>query len=440
MTPTKGWAWELMQLLNSLPPEKRQLALEGLPQGAFRTIAEAWCWQAHGGQRRPGGPWRIWLNLAGRSFGKTRAGAEWVWARVRETPEARVALVGDTLGEVARVMINGPSGLIATAGTGERPLWVSSRRVLRFPGGAEAYAYSAERPESLRGPEHHFAWCDEAAKWTKGALVWDNLMLGLRCGERPQVLVTTTPRPVPLLRQILKLERLARSGGRSDENLHLPQDYLAAGKAAYGGTRLGRQELGGELLDDVEGSLWPRDTIEESRAPQPAEEQLERVVIGVDPPASAAGTCGISVCARGRDGMLYVLADASEPGLSPAGWAEAVARAAARWQADRVVAEANHGGEMVRALLKAAAPHLPLTLVNASRGKVARAEPVAALFENEEAKLAGRFPALEDELAGLVTGGRYEGPGTSPDRADAMVWAMTELMPAGRTWPRIRRL
>jgi len=235
------------------------------------------------------------------------------------------------------------------------------------------------------------------------------------------------------------VEGYSETRGRTIDNLHLPEAFLAAMEASYGGTRLGRQELDGELIEDIEGALWTRSTIEACRVEKSDCHSFSRVVVGVDPPASAAGTCGISVCGAGDDGLLYVLADASESGLSPNGWARAVARAAEEWGADRVVAEANNGGDMVKEVLKAVAPELPLKLVKASRGKVARAEPVAALFENGEARFAGRFPALEDELAGMVAGVGYEGPGRSPDRADAMVWAMTALM-RPRAEPSVRGL
>jgi len=471
MKMTKKQAWALLRLLLSLPPDKRALALNGLPPPAFRTIDEGWWWQAHGAQREPRGDWRVWLALCGRGFGKTRAGAEWAWARAREAPGARIALVGATLSEVVRVMVTGRAGLIGCAGTGEEAaVWLPTSRTFRFPSGAEAVAYSAAAPEALRGPEHDFAWCDELAKWTasngagqeRADAAWDNLMLGLRGGERPRVLVTTTPRAVPLLRRIIGLDGLARGRGRSSDNVHLSLDVLGGLDSAYGGTRLGRQELDGELIEDVQGALWTRATIEESRVDlrtvtfphgrdHPGEglrksdcpldrEMFERIVIGVDPPATAAGTCGISVCGQGRDGLLYVLADLSAGGLSPNGWARKVAKAAAAWEADRVIAEVNHGGDMVRDVLKAVAPALPLRLVRASSGKSARAEPIAALFENGEAKFAGRFPDLEDELAGMVSGGRYEGPGGSPDRADAMVWAMAELMSGMCATPRVRFL
>jgi phage terminase large subunit-like protein len=312
---------------------------------------------------------------------------------------------------------------------------------------ALALPYSADAAEALRGPQHHYAWCDELAKWRHGDATWDNLMLGLRAGERPQVLVTTTPRAVPLLRRIRGLDGFVETRGTTGENVHLAPDFLADMEAAYGGSRLGRQELGGELIEDVAGSLWPRAVIEACRCDRPdpnpspeREEFFRRIVVGVDPPATAAGTCGISVCGLGADGVIYVLADLSAAGLSPDGWARAVRAAAAAWGADRVIAEANQGGDMVRSVLKAAGAGLPVKLVRASRGKAARAEPVATLFENGEAKFAGCFPALEDELAGLTAGGDYAGPGPSPDRADAMVWALADLLLGTERRPSVRGL
>jgi phage terminase large subunit-like protein len=345
---TRKEAWALLDELARMTPEERRLLLSRLPPAAFRTLAEEWFWRAHGGQREPvasagsgPGDWLTWLLRAGRGFGKTRAGAEWVWARVREAPNAQIALVGGNLGEVVRVMINGPSGLIATAGTGERALWVPTARTLRFASGAQAFAYSGERPDALRGPEHDFAWCDELAKWRHGDATWDNLMLGLRRGARPRTLVTTTPKAVPLLRRIRGLDRFVETLGTTRGNPHSVEAFVQAMDKAYGGTRLGRQELEGELIEDVEGALWPRALIEANRTEKRDCPAFLRVVVGVDPPASAAGTCGISVCALGEDGICYVLADASESGLSPEGWARSAARAAETWGADRVVAEAN---------------------------------------------------------------------------------------------------
>lgn len=261
-------------------------------------------------------------------------------------------------------------------------------------------------------------------------------MLGLRLGARPRALVTTTPRPVAALKAIIGDEETVRTGGATGANPHLPSAFVEGMERRLGGTRLGRQELDGEWCEDLEGALWPRALIEASRAcpppdplPQAGGGGLRRVVIGVDPPAGVDGdACGIVACGVDRDGVGYVLADHSVAGLSPDGWARKVAAAAEAWGAQRVVAEANNGGRMVETVLKGAGLPLPVTLVHASEGKVARAAPVATLFESGRAKFAGRFAALEDELAGLTWGGGYEGPGRSPDRADAMVWALTELM------------
>ncbi len=400
-------------------------------------------WVHSAGQVEPEGEWRVWLLQAGRGFGKTRAGAEWVWARVRETPGARIALVGANIDDVVKVMIDGPSGLIATARSDESVKWVASRWRADLPNGAQAFAYSAERPDKLRGPEHHFAWCDELAKWRQAESTWDNLMLGLRLGSadgagRPRTIVTTTPRPVAALRRIAALAGTVTTRGRTRDNPFLAADFRAAVTETYGGTRLGRQELDGELIEDLEGALWTRGLVEACRLrlphpiPSPeGEGRFARIVIGVDPPAGVDGDeCGIVVCAvdDGRPGIGHVLADCSAGGLSPEGWARRVAGAAEAWGADRVVAEANNGGKMVESVLRGADIALPVRLVHASQGKSARAEPVAALFESNRVKLAGRFPELEDQLCGLLIGGGYGGPGRSPDRADAMVYALTELM------------
>jgi phage terminase large subunit-like protein len=401
--------------------------VERLPTPVRRRMADEFGWQAHGGQFEPDGDWRVWLLMAGRGFGKTRAGAEWVSARAREAPGARIALVGATREDVAKVMIEGRSGLLAVARTGEAPLWVPSRGIVFFDSGAEGHVYSAQAGEGLRGPEHDCAWCDELAKWERGAAAWDNLQLGLRAGERPRVMVTTTPRPLALLRGIEADPATAVTRGRMLDNAHLPEAAVAEAYRRYGSSRLGRQELEGVLFDDVEGALWTPALIEESRRPASGPDHA-RVVVGVDPPAGVDGdACGIVVCALARDGIAEVLADLSVGGLSPEGWARRVAGAAAAWRAHRVVAEANNGGKMVESVLRGADVALPVKLVHAADGKSARAEPVAALFEAGRAKLAGQFPELEDELCALVLGGGYEGKG-SPDRADAMVWAMTELM------------
>ncbi|HWH16956.1 MAG TPA: terminase family protein [Allosphingosinicella sp.] len=441
-----------VERLARLDPEERRWAVARLTEPQKRALNEFWPAWAHEGQQEPpeaGAEKRVWLLLAGRGFGKTRAGAEWVSQVAREQGGARIALVGATLDDVRKVMIEGRSGLIAVAGTGETIDWTPSTGRLVFPSGAEAFAYSGENPEKLRGPEHHFAWCDEIAKWRYPDAAWDNLQLGLRLGKRPRALVTTTPRPIGLVRRLIASGAVTR--GRTADNPHLAPSFVEEMSEAYGGTRLGRQELDGELVEDVEGALWTREMIERCRAPSTtafgggppprAGEDMRRVVIGVDPPASAGGTCGIVACGLGADGTGYVLGDHSVRGLSPEGWARTVAYAAELHGADRVVAESNQGGEMVESVLRSADVALPVRPAHARYGKGRRAEPVAILFVKGKAKLAGAFPELEDELCGLTLGNGYEGPGTSPDRADAMVWALTELMlgKAAKV-PRIRML
>ncbi len=375
----------------------------------------------------PIGPWRIWLILAGRGYGKTRMGAEWARERAMREPGVRIALVGATMAEARAVMVEGESGMMAIC-RDDPPEWKPSLGQLHWHNGSMATLYSAAEPETLRGPQHHYCWADEIAKWGRGIAVWDNLTLGLRLGAAPQLVATTTPRPVPLIKQLIAQDGVKISYGRTADNkAALAPSFMESVQALYAGTRLGRQELDGVLIEDIEGALWTREMIEKARVRYaPA---MKRIVIGVDPPATSGGdACGIIVAGRGTDDKAYLLADCSVSGRSPEGWARAVANAAESWRADRVVAEGNMGGEMVEATLRAADMAMPIKRVHARLGKSARAEPVAALYESGRAFHAGAFPAVEDELCGMIAGGGYEGPGRSPDRADALVWAMTELM------------
>ncbi len=416
-----------LERLALLPVEQRDAVIAALPAGTAAEMLTWWEVFAHDGQHWGAGDWRVWLIRAGRGFGKTRAGSEWVNHVARSVAGARIALVGATAEEARRVMVEGPSGVLATARLDARPEWAATKGEVRWPGGAVATVYSADAPEGLRGPEHHSAWCDELAKWRRGDAAWDNLMMTMRLGERPRVVVTTTPRPNALMRRVMALPGLQETIGRTRDNAHLPASFVEAMRESYGGTALGRQELDGEMIDSVAGALWSRGLIEGCRVSVvPA---VRRVVVGVDPPAGVGGdACGIVAVGLGEDGRAYVIEDASVVGATPEGWARAVASCAARCGADRVVAEANQGGAMVRSVLVAAEAGLPVRLVHASRGKVARAEPVAALYEARRVLHVGAFAALEDELCGLVVGGGYEGPGRSPDRADALVWAVTEVM------------
>lgn len=430
---------DLLLELALLPPDERDRAIAKLSVPMKVEMAGRWHALAHTGQYWPEADWGVWLVRAGRGFGKTRAGAEWVNGVARRVPEARIALVGATADEARRVMVEGPSGVLATARLDARPAWAASKGEVRWPGGAIATVYSADSPEGLRGPEHHAAWCDELAKWRRGEAAWDNLMMTMRLGKQPQVMVTTTPRSTALMRRVMALPGLAQTTGRTGDNVHLPAAFVETMTESYGGTALGRQELDGEMIETVAGALWTRAMIEACRVP--AAPVLVRVVVGVDPPAGVGGdACGIVAAGLDAAGGGHVIEDASVTGATPEGWARAVAGCAARHGADRVVAEANQGGEMVRSVLQAADTGLPVRLVHASRGKVARAEPVAALYEAGRVRHAGVFPMLEDELCGLVVGGGYEGRGRSPDRADALVWALSELMLGRRTVAAVRAL
>lgn len=416
----------LVERLVRLPGPVRARVIEGIPASKRQYVARSWGMTARPSQLPPDGDWSVWLILAGRGFGKTRTGAEWVNAMAAAHPGARFALLAPTFNDALSVMLEGESGLMAVAAAGNRPEWRAMRRELHWPNGAKASVFSAVDPDSLRGPQFHFAWCDEIAAWPRPADSWSNLRMGLRLGERPQVVVTTTPRPLPFLRKLQEgRDVVVTRGSTFDNRANLPAAYLTDVQASYAGTALGRQELMGEMLDAREGALWSLDGLDRCRVNEVPE--LVRVVVGVDPPAGPGG-CGIVVAGLDADGVGYVLADASIENAAPETWAQAVATAHARYEADRVVAEVNNGGDMVAATLRAADLSLPIKQVRASRGKSARAEPVSALYGTGRVRHLGSFPVLEDQMCGLMLGGGYAGPGQSPDHADALVWALTELM------------
>jgi len=388
------------------------------------------------------------MIMAGRGFGKTRAGAEWVRMIADSNPDARIALVSSSLAEARAVMVEGESGLLSICRPGHKPIFEPSLHRVRFKSGAQAQLFSAAEPESLRGPQHSHAWCDEIGKWPlaheRATRCWDNLLLGLRLGNDPRIAVTTTPRAVPLVRRLVAQaasgEVAITRGSTLDNTENLAARFIDAVASEFGGTQLARQEIDGELLDDIEGALWNRSLLEENREHGPVPNHV-RVVVAVDPPAGTSGDeCGIIVAALGDDGIGRVLADCSMNGATPAQWARQVAEAARQWDADRVVAEANQGGAMVESVLRAADQALPIKLVHASRGKIARAEPVAALYATGRVRHAGQFARLEDQLCGLLTGGTYAGPGHSPDRADALVWAMSELLLGRSASPSVRQI
>ncbi|MEP2987650.1 MAG: terminase family protein [Parasphingorhabdus sp.] len=431
-------------LFTELSPDEQTAFLGGLNKIDLEKLLHSWKVWARPDQIAPQGHWATWMIMAGRGFGKTRAGAEWVRGIAENNGNARFALVGANFAEVRTVMVEGDSGLLSIAPPQSRPSWEPSLKRLRWQSGAEARLYSAAEADGLRGPQHSHAWCDEIAKWMNNAgqavATWDNLKMGLRVGASPQIVATTTPRPVPLVRKLVKDSAVVITKGRTIDNaLNLPEAFLTAMAIDYAGTRLGRQELDGELIGELEGALWTRLMIEACQIDEIP--SFVRIVVAVDPPASSNGdACGIIVAALGHNQKAYVLADCSTEKPSPEKWARAVADAAALWDADRVIAEANQGGAMVKSVLQAADISLPVKLVHASRGKVARAEPVATLYENDRVHHIRAFPRLEDELCGLMIGGSYEGPGRSPDRADALVWALTELMLGKTRNPNVRNL
>ncbi len=405
--------------------------VEALGEPDSLRLQNDWRFWARPSQLPPAGDWRIWLLLAGRGFGKTRCGAEWVREQVEDGAARRIALVAPTAGDARDVMVEGASGILAVSRSTNRPLYEPSKRRLTWPDGAAATLFSADEPERLRGPQFDAAWCDEVAAW-RYAEAWDMLMFGLRLGTRPRCVATTTPKPVRIIRTLLASPDCIVTGGSTRENAaNLAPSFLAAVLRQYEGTRLGRQELDAELLEDVPGALWRRAAIDEARvATAPS---LRRVVVAVDPAVSSreqADETGIIVAALGQDGHCYVLADLSGR-YRPHEWALRAVAAFWAHRADRIVAEANSGGDMVEATLRNIDRNVPYKPVHATRGKVLRAEPVAALYEQSRVHHVGAFPALEDQMCGFTSDFDRAAAGYSPDRVDALVWALTELTASG---------
>ena len=391
-------------------------------------------------QLAPGGDWLVWLLRTGRQWGKTRTGAEWVREQIEDKGRRHIALVSDTAADCRHVMIEHPkSGILAVSKPDFRPYYEPSKRRVTWPNGAIATTYSAEDPEQLRGPQHDASWCDEVAKWKRQRETWDNLMFGLTLGDDPRCIVTTTPRPTKLIIELSKLEDVHLTLGHTYENLsNLASSVREAVFARYEGTRLGRQELAGELLEDAEDALWRRSWIEDLRVDEAPE--LFRVVVALDPSGSSDEdadeqgiiVAGVGICrCRGeaqRHG--FVTRDLSGH-YTPNGWARRAVAAYKHDKADRILAETNFGGEMVEATLRSVDKQIAYRAVHASRGKQVRAEPIAALYEPKQQRVhhVGTFPELEDELCTWVPG-----EGQSPNRLDALVWALTDLLPNRPEW------
>jgi len=405
-------------------------------------------------QMPPEGAWRTWVILGGRGAGKTRAGAEWVRSEVEGSRplevgrSRRVALVGETIDQAREVMVFGESGILACSPPDRRPKWEATRRRLVWPNGAVAQVFSAHEPESLRGPQFDAAWVDELAKWKKAEEAWDMLQFGLRLGPAPRQCVTTTPKNVAVLKAILANPSTVETHAPTEANrAYLAASFLEEVRVRYAGTRLGRQELDGVLLEDADGALWTSAALEAGRVDH--RPPLDRIVVAVDPPVtghSGSDECGILVVGAATQGdpqtwRAVVLEDASVSGASPSVWAEAAIQAMERHGADRLVAEVNQGGDMVESVIRQIDPLVPFRAVRATKGKSARAEPVAALYEQGRVAHMRGLGTLEDQMCQMTVQG-FNGQG-SPDRVDALVWALHELMIAPMaTWrrPRVRSL
>lgn len=408
-----------------LPTEERAAFLADLSELEAAHLLHDWRFWARPEQVPPIAPWETWLVLAGRGFGKTRTGAEWVRAEAESGRRRRIALVGPTLRDVRKTMVEGEAGVISISPPWFRPLFVKSELRLVWPNGVIADLYSAERPDRLRGPNHDAAWADELAAWKHLEETWDNLELTLRAGSDPKRVVTTTPKPRQgLKRLIADPTTLVTRGSTSANADNLAKGYVTRLERRYAGTRLGRQELDAEMLEDAEGALWNLKRLDTLRVAVPPD--LKRVVVAIDPAVSTgsrSAETGIVVAGLGEDGIGYVLKDLSGR-HRPEEWAERAIAAFRTHRADRVVGEVNNGGDLVEATLRAVDPQIPFRAVSASRGKRIRAEPIAALYEQGRIRHVGALSKLEDQMVSWTPG---EDSG-SPDRVDALVWALTELM------------
>lgn len=417
----------LAALLSSLPPRQRASVLRDLTPEEAEALEYDWKFWGRPNQFAPPGDWSTWLLLAGRGFGKTRTGAEWVRSIKDTVP--RIALVAPTAADVRDVVVEGESGIMAISPPWDRPIYEPSKRRLTWDNGAQAALYSADEPERLRGPQHGAAWCDELAAW-RYPEAWDMLQFGLRLGDNPRAVVTTTPKPVKLVRDLLADPTTAVTRGSTyDNKANLARAFLEKTVRKYEGTRLGRQELNAEMLEDVPGALWTRAMIEAARWAGKLPD-FARVVVAVDPAGTSgenADETGIVVAALGRDGLAYVLDDLSCR-ETPDTWARRAVQAYRDHKADRIVAEPNYGGEMVEHTIRTVDPRVPYTKVNATRGKVVRAEPIAALYEQNRVRHVGSLSTLEDQMCAFTSDFDKKTAGYSPDRLDALVWALTHLM------------
>jgi len=417
-------------MLLTLTPGERAKLLAPLSDKQCQELFHDWALWARPDQTPPPGDWIYWLILAGRGAGKTRAGAEAV--RLWTKTFAMVNLIGATRDDVRDIMVLGESGLMAICPRAERPRYARAAARLAWPNGAVSLLFSAEEPDRLRGKQHEKLWCDEVAAW-RHADAFDQALLGLRLGDKPQAVITTTPRPTKLIKQLVEDANAIVSRGSTFDNVnHLAEAFVKRITTRYAGRAIGRQELFAEIVEETPGALWTRALIERQRlAAAAAGADYSEIVVGVDPPAKSgakADECGIIVAGRTAQGVIHVIADLSSQGDTPGQWASRVAAAFRRFKANRVVAEINNGGEMVAEVLRQSEPNLPVRAVTATRGKFLRAEPVAAAYERGAVFHLGAFGKLEDQLCALTPDFDPRASGFSPDRADALVWAIADLI------------
>lgn len=421
-----------------MTPAALRLAIGRLTEDDADAILNDWRFWARPDQVAPTDrDWQFWLYMAGRGAGKTRSGAEWVRECVMGGA-SRIALVAPTNYDARHTMVEGVSGIMATCWDGDRdwrgrligrPKFQAGLKRVVWSNGAVATLFSAEEPDRLRGPQHEKAWADELAAWKNPDATWDQLMFGLRLGRKPQAMVTTTPKPLPILRELLRDPRtvLTKAATRDNER-NLAPAFLQKIVAKYAGTRLGRQELEAELIDEVEGALWQRAWFDRPGFYKEAPD-LRKVVVAVDPPATDGATsalCGIVIAGEGADGHAYILEDRSAR-MSPAQWGKAVVDAYEEFAGDCIVAEINQGGAMVKHTIRTALPSANVVTVRAYRGKFIRAEPVSALYEQGRVHHCQPFPEMEDQMTTWVP----DGESASPDRLDAAVYAVQKLMLGG---------
>jgi phage terminase large subunit-like protein len=410
-------------------PSDVRSAVADLPVQEAATLFYDWRFWARPGQTPPEWDWRVWVLTGGRGSGKSWTGANWI--NDKALTVERLALIGRTAADIRDVMVQGDSGVIRQSPPWFQPVYEPSRRRVTWPNGAFALCFSADEPNLLRGPQFEVAWADELAAWRKLEETWNNLMFCLRIGEQPQVVVTTTPRPLKTLKNIIALPSTHRTNESTYANIiNLADNWAEEVISQYEGTRLGRQELHGEILDDNPNALWTREMIDDNRVTRAPD--LNAVTVAVDPPASDNPTektaeCGIVVGGRAgkksdRKSQCYILDDLSLGRVRPEEWGGQVVAAYYKYKADKVVAEQNNGGAMVRSTIQAVDPKVKVELVSASRGKMTRAEPVSALYERHRVHHVGHFPEMEDQQC------EWEPGAPSPDRMDALVWLVTDLM------------